>query len=62
MGERNVLEVLKRLRQEGRDEETGKGSHVVFRKEGEPTISVPTGKKELSNGTFDGIAKLAGWK
>lgn len=62
MGERDVREILKRLRSEGRDEESGKGSHVVFRKEGEPTISVPTSKKELSKGTYEGIAKLAGWK
>jgi len=62
VGERDVREVLKRLRREGREEERGKGSHIVFRKEGEPTISVPTAKKELSKGTYEGIAKLAGWK
>ena len=58
--EREVREVLRRLRREGWLEDHGKGSHVVFRKGG-ATISVPTGKKELKLGTYRVIARAAGW-
>ena len=58
--EQGVREVTKRLRQEGWEEESGKGSHVVFRKDGR-TVSVPTSKKELRLGTYRNIAKAAGW-
>ncbi len=58
--EREVREVLRRLRREGWIEEHGKGSHVVFRKNG-TTISVPTAKKELKVGTYRSIANNAGW-
>ena len=59
--EREVREVLRRLRSEGWEELSGKGSHVVLRKEGRPTISVPTSVKELKVGTYQSIAKSAGW-
>jgi predicted RNA binding protein YcfA (HicA-like mRNA interferase family) len=62
MGQREVLEVLKSLRCEGWDGEPGKGSHIVMRKPGEPTISVPTSNKELQKGTYKKIAKKAGWE
>lgn len=58
--ERETKEVLKRLRREGWDEEHGKGSHVVFRKDGK-MITVPTSKKEQCVGTYRAIAKIAGW-
>lgn len=58
--EQETKEIVKRLRKEGWDEETGKGSHVVFRKDG-VTVSVPTSKKEVKLGTYRSIAKLAGW-
>lgn len=58
--EQEVREVVKRLRKEGWEEESGKGSHVVFRKDGK-TISVPTSRKELKLGTYHNIAKAAGW-
>lgn len=58
--EQEVREVIKRLRKEGWREESGKGSHTVFRKSG-ITISVPTSKKELPIGTYRNIAKCAGW-
>jgi predicted RNA binding protein YcfA (HicA-like mRNA interferase family) len=62
VGQRDVREILKRLRSEGWKEEPSKGSHVVFRKQGQPTVSVPTSKKELPKGTYENIAKGAGWK
>ncbi|CBL04509.1 type II toxin-antitoxin system HicA family toxin [Gordonibacter pamelaeae] len=58
--EQEVREVMKRLRKEEWEEESGKGSHVVFRKDGR-TVSVPTSKKELRTGTYRNIAKTAGW-
>ena len=58
--EQETKEVVKRFRKEGWKEETGKGSHVVFRKDGR-TISVPTSKRELPYGTYRSIAKAAGW-
>ena len=53
---------MRQLRTEGWIELPGKGSHVVFRKEGKPTISIPTSDKELKKGTYDDIARKAGWK
>lgn len=54
-------EIIKRLRKEGWEEEHGKGSHVIFRKDG-TTISLPTSRKEQKLGTYRAISKLAGWK
>ena len=62
MGERDVREVIKRLRLDGWAFLPGKGRHVVFRKEGKPNISIPTSDKELKKGTYDDIAEKAGWK
>lgn len=58
--EQEVREIAKRFRREGWEEESGKGSHVVFRKEGR-TVSLPTSKKEVPIGTYRAIAKAAGW-
>ncbi|WP_294439457.1 type II toxin-antitoxin system HicA family toxin [uncultured Slackia sp.] len=58
--EQEVREILKRFRKEGWEEESGKGSHVLFRKDG-VTISVPTSRKEVKLGTYRSIAKAAGW-
>ena len=62
MGHRDTREVLRRLRKDGWEEEPGKGSHVVFRKQGFITISVPMSDKELKKGTYESIARIAGWK
>lgn len=59
--EQEVKEILKRLRKEGWQERTGKGSHRVFRKDGK-TISVLTSNKEVADGTFEKIKRDAGWK
>ncbi len=53
-------EIVKRLLKEGWSMESGKGSHLVFRKEG-ITLSVPASRKEQKQGTYRNIAKLAGW-
>lgn len=58
--EQEVREVIKRLRKEGWQERSGKGSHQVFKKDG-VTISVPTSSKELADGTFKKIKRDAGW-
>ena len=58
--EQEVREILKRLRKEGWTERSGKGSHVVFFKDG-AAVTVPTSKKEVPIGTYRNIAKAAGW-
>ncbi len=62
MGKRDVWEILARLKREGWKETGGKGSHKVFRKRGKPHVSVPAGRKELPVGTYENIARKAGWK
>ena len=58
--EREVREVLARLRCDGWAERSGKGSHKVFSKGGS-MVTVPTSKRELPLGTYRSIAKAAGW-
>ena len=58
--EQEVREVLRRLRSEGWSEESGRGSHRVFRKDGRCVV-VPTSKREIPIGTFRNIARAAGW-
>lgn len=59
--DRKVRNVIKRFRKEGWEEQQGKGSHVIFKKEGK-TISVPTSKDPIKLGTYQEIAKQAGWR
>lgn len=59
--EQEVRQVLKRLRKEGWDLESGRGSHVVARKNG-CMVTIPTAKREIPIGTYRNIAKGAGWK
>jgi predicted RNA binding protein YcfA (HicA-like mRNA interferase family) len=54
-------DVVARLRREGWKDESGRGSHLLFKKDG-ITVSVPTSKKEIAKGTYNKIAKLTGWK
>lgn len=58
--EQEVRQVLRRLRREGWELESGKGSHVVARKGGR-MVTVPTAKKEKPIGTYRNIARGAGW-
>lgn len=58
--EQEVRQVLRRLRREGWELESGKGSHVVARKGGR-MVTVPTAKKEIPIGTYRNIARGAGW-
>lgn len=58
--EQEVREVLRRLRRDGWALETGKGSHVVARRDGR-MVTVPTAKREIPIGTYRNIAKGAGW-
>ena len=58
--EQEVRQVLKRLRRDGWEIESGKGSHVVARKGGR-MVTVPTAKREIPIGTYRNIAKGAGW-
>lgn len=58
--EMETKEAIKRLQKEEWAELSGKGSHVVFGKDG-ITISVHTFKRELPIGTYRNTAKTAGW-
>jgi predicted RNA binding protein YcfA (HicA-like mRNA interferase family) len=58
--EQETAQVLKRLRKEGWKLQSGKGSHVVARRNG-VQLAVPTSKKEVAIGTYRKIAKTAGW-
>ena len=58
--EQEVRHVLKRLKKEGWQLDSGKGSHAVARKDGR-MLAVPTAKKEIPIGAYRNIAKGAGW-
>ena len=58
--EQEVREVLRRLRREGWELESGRGSHMVARRDGVMVV-VPTAKREIPIGTYRNIARGAGW-
>ncbi|PHS21755.1 MAG: addiction module toxin, HicA family [Robiginitomaculum sp.] len=58
--ERNSKQIIKRLKADGFEFISAKGSHQKFRK-GDKTVIVPHPKKDLPNGTARSIAKQAGW-
>jgi predicted RNA binding protein YcfA (HicA-like mRNA interferase family) len=58
--ERNSQKIVTRLKREGFELISIKGSHHKFRK-GSQTIIVPHPKKDLPIGTASAIAKQAGW-
>ncbi|CAD7049390.1 YcfA family protein [Pseudorhizobium banfieldiae] len=58
--ERNSQKILSRLKREGFELVSVKGSHHKLRK-GTVTIIVPHPKKDLPLGTAKAIAKQAGW-
>lgn len=58
--ERNSQKIIARLKREGFELVSIKGSHHKFRK-GSKTIIVPHPKKDLPAGTATAIAKQAGW-
>jgi predicted RNA binding protein YcfA (HicA-like mRNA interferase family) len=53
-------EVMNRLRREGWEERSGKGSHVVFTKPGH-TVVVPKHRGDIAPGTLRSICRGAGW-
>ncbi|MCV6576282.1 MAG: type II toxin-antitoxin system HicA family toxin [Cohaesibacter sp.] len=58
--ETNSREIIKRLKAEGFEEVSIKGSHHKLRK-GDKIVIVPHPKKDLPIGTARKIAKMAGW-
>jgi len=56
----NSREIVKRLKSEGFEEVSVRGSHHKFRK-GDKVVIVPHPKKDLPIGTVKSIAKQAGW-
>jgi predicted RNA binding protein YcfA (HicA-like mRNA interferase family) len=55
-------EVMQRLRREGWSERPGKGSHVIFTKQGQKNITVSSHGGDLPMGTLRSIARDAGWE
>jgi predicted RNA binding protein YcfA (HicA-like mRNA interferase family) len=58
--ERDSRRIIQRLKAEGFELVSVRGSHQKFRKAGK-TIIVPHPKKDLPEGTARAIAKQAGW-
>ena len=58
--ERDSRKIVKRLKQEGFELVSVRGSHHKFRK-GSIVLIVPHPEKDLPIGTARAIAKLAGW-
>lgn len=58
--ERNSSKIINRLKSEGFELVSIRGSHHKFRKDGK-SIVVPHPKKDLPTGTARNIAKEAGW-
>lgn len=58
--ERDSRKIVKRLKEEGFELVSVRGSHHKFRK-GSVTLIVPHPKKDLPEGTARAIAKAAGW-
>lgn len=58
--ESDSRKIVKRLKDEGFELVSVRGSHHKFRK-GDKTIIVPHPKKDLPEGTARAIAKQAGW-
>ena len=58
--ERDSRKIIKRLKDEGFELVSVRGSHYKFRK-GSITLIVPHPKKDLPLGTAKAIAKDAGW-
>jgi predicted RNA binding protein YcfA (HicA-like mRNA interferase family) len=54
-------EVINRLRREGWAERQGKGSHVIFTKDGRVVV-VPNHRGDLKTGTLRAICSAAGWR
>lgn len=58
--ERDSRKIIKRLKDEGFELVSVRGSHHKFRK-GAVTLIVPHPKKDLPEGTARSIAREAGW-
>lgn len=58
--ETNSRQIIKRLKKDGYELVTVRGSHHKYRK-GDKIVIVPHPKKDLPLGTARAIAKQAGW-
>tara|TARA_R110001599_G_scaffold112437_1_gene277133 strand:+ start:414 stop:596 length:183 start_codon:yes stop_codon:yes gene_type:complete len=58
--ERSSKQIIRRLRKEGYELVSVRGSHHKYRKD-DRTIIVPHPKKDLPVGTARSIARMAGW-
>ncbi len=60
MVETNSRKIIERLKRDGFELVTVRGSHHKYRKENR-TVIVPHPKKDLPKGTAKAIARQAGW-
>ncbi|ATW03883.1 type II toxin-antitoxin system HicA family toxin [Sphingopyxis sp. BSNA05] len=58
--ERSSKQIIRRLRKEGYELVSVRGSHHKYRKD-DRTIIVPHPRKDLPVGTARSIARMAGW-
>lgn len=58
--ERSSKQIIRRLRKDGYELVSVRGSHHKYRKD-DRTIIVPHPKKDLPVGTARSIARMAGW-
>ena len=54
-------EAMSRLRREGWAERQGKGSHVIFKRDGKRVV-VSNHKGDIPTGTLRAICEQAGWE
>ena len=55
-------EVISRLKAEGWTARSGKGSHLIFRKDGRQTVVSNHRGGDLATGTLHAICKQTGWE
>ncbi len=58
---RSPVEAIRRLRREGWAERPGKGSHLIFRKEGNRVV-IANHPGDIPTGTLREICRQAGWE
>jgi predicted RNA binding protein YcfA (HicA-like mRNA interferase family) len=55
------VEAIRRLRREGWEEPPGKGSQLIFRKEGKRVV-IANHRGDIPTGTLREICRQAGWE
>ncbi len=56
-----LIEAIRRLRREGWEQRQGKGSHLIFRKNGKRVV-IANHPGDIPTGTLREICRQAGWE